>query len=161
LGHGMLAQMSRHKFHLVVLGCLLVILAGWILSQAGKGTADEHRYRQMLRADNWSWRLRYVRRRLPGNLVRLLDSTNLEKYYATKAGIQQKALLATGYLTNASFAITNLAVTATELSCLNELSRRLRRDHAEFLFCYFRTNHAVVTCRSQDLACVRAAIENP
>jgi hypothetical protein len=147
----------------VLFGCLLVILAAWILSPAAKGTTDEQKYRRMRREDIWSSRLHSLRRQLPGYLVRLLDFTNLEKYYATKAHVKEQALLATGYLTNASITITNLPVTANnELSCLDELGRRLRaRNHVEFVFFYFRTNQAVVTCRSQDLASVRTAIETP
>ena len=159
----MLVQMRKHKLQLVLFGCLLVILAVWILTPTAMGTVDEQRYRQMRRASNWSSHLHSARRHLPGFLVHLLDRANLEKHYADKARAQEQALLSTGYLTNASITITNLPVTANnELSCLNELGRRLRAgDHVEFVFFYFRTNQAVVTCRSQDLPSVRTAIETP
>ncbi len=144
---------------------MLVILAGWMLSPAAKGTGDEQQYRQMRRARNWSSRLHSVRRRLPSFLVRLLDTTNLQKHYADKARTQELALLATGYLTNASITITNLPATATNhLSCLHELARRLRaRGHVEYVYFYVLPNdyQAVVLCRTQDVALVRTAMESP
>jgi hypothetical protein len=139
------------------------MLAGWILSQAAKGTGDEQKYRQMQCARNWSLRLHLVRRRLPSFLVRLLDTSNLVKHYEDKARTQERALLATGYLTNASITITNLPATATSnLSRLHELARRLRaRGHVEYVYFYVATDQAVVICRTNDVALVRTAIESP
>jgi hypothetical protein len=157
--------MRRRKFQLLLLGCLLVILASWILSPAAKGTGAEQEYRQMRRARHWSSRLHIVRRRLPSFLVRLLDTTNLVKHYEDKARSQELALLATGYLTNASITITNLPATATNyLSTLHELARRMRaRRDVEYVYFYVVPNdyQAVVLCRTQDVALVRTAIESP
>jgi hypothetical protein len=157
--------MRRRKFQVLLFGCLIVILAGWILSPAAKGTRDEQEYRQMRRARRWSSQLHIVRGRLPGFLVRLLDTTNLVKHYEDKARTQQLALLATGYLTNASITITNLPATATnQLSRLHELARRMRaRRDVEYVYFYVLPNdyQAVVICRTQDVALVRGAIESP
>ena len=156
--------MRRRKFQLLLFGCLLVILAGWILSPAGKGTGGEQEYRQMRRARHWSSRLHIVRRRLPSFLVRPLDATNLVKHYEDKARTQQLALLATGYLTNATITITNLPATATNhLLCLHELKRRLgaRRDVEYVYFCVLNDHQAMVLCRTQDVALVRTAIGSP
>jgi hypothetical protein len=157
--------MRRRKFQLLLFGCLLVVLAGWILSPAAKGTGDEQEYRQMRRARHWSSRLHIVRRRLPGFLVRLLDTSNLVKQCEDKARTQQLALLATGYLTNATITITNLPATATNhLSTLHELKRRLGpQRHVEYVYFSVPANdyQAVVLCRTQDVALVRTAIESP
>ena len=61
--------------------------------------------------------------------------------------------------------ITNLPPTATNhLSCLHELTRRLRaRGPVEYVYFYLRPGgyQAVVVCRTQDVALVRTALENP
>jgi hypothetical protein len=156
--------MRRRKFQLLLFGCLLGVLAGWMLSQVAKGTGDEQQYRQMRRARHWSSRLHLVRKRLPDFLVRLLDTSNLVKHCEDKARAQEKALLATGYLTNASIIITNLPATATNYSSrAHELLRRLQaRGRVEFVYFALPDDYqTVVLCRTQDVALVRTAIESP
>lgn len=134
LGHRTVVQMRRRKFQLVLFGCLLVLLVVWILTPARRGTGDERRFRQMLHAADWGWRLRSTEKRLPGPLARLLHVANLKNRCMGKAEAQQEALLASGYLTNTSITITNMPSTATsEKSCLAELQRRLKVRARRFL----------------------------
>jgi hypothetical protein len=155
--------MRRPKFQLVLFGCLLVLLVVWILTPARRGTGDERRFRQMLHAADWGWRLRSAEKRLPSPLARLLHVANLKNRCMGKAEALQEALLAAGYLTNASITITNMPSTAThEKSCLAEFQRRLKAGaHVVFLSFYVQTNEVVVTYRSRDLVVVRTALENP
>src|SRR6266853_2834474 len=99
--------MRRRKLQLVVLGCLLVLLGGWILRPAGKGTGEQ-RFRYMLRATDWGLRLGSAEKRLPSPLVRLLHIVNLKRSCMGEAQAQEEALLASGYLTNTFITITNL-----------------------------------------------------
>jgi hypothetical protein len=117
----------------------------------------------MVRSADWGWRLRSAEKHLPGALVRLLHIVKLESRYFAKAQAQEEALLASGYLTNTVVGITNLPATAAdEKSRLVEVQRRVRAGvRIDFLSFYIQSNHAVVTCRSKDLALVRTAIENP
>ncbi len=146
----------------MLIGCLLSLLAVWVVWPR-KANDDEQRFRQMLSAGNWGWRLRSAERRLPSPLVRLLHISHLKEKCLDKAQSQEEALFASGYLTKASISISNLPVTATnEKLRLAEVQRRLQAGiHADYLSFYMETNQAVVTCRSRDLPLVRAAIENP
>lgn len=164
LGRRTTAQMRRRKFQIILVGCLLTMLAVWVLRSAREGTGDEHRYRQMLRAEVWGWRLNSAEKRLPGPLVRLLHIANLKKTYMGKAQAHEEALLASGYLTNASITITNLPPTATkEKSRQAEVLRRLRTGlrGVDSWFFYMKSNQAVITCRSSDVPLIRRAIESP
>lgn len=155
--------MRSRKFQLVFFGCLLVLFLVWILTPGRRGTGDERRFRQMLHAADWGWRLRSAEKRLPSPLARLLHVANLKNRCMLKAEAQQEALLASGYLTNASITITKMPSTATnEKSCIAEIQRRLKAGgHIAFLSFYVQTNDVMVTCRSQDLVVVRTALENP
>jgi hypothetical protein len=155
--------MRIRKSHLMLTGCLLGLLAVWVLWPAGRPKDDDQRFRQMVRSADWGWRLRSAEKHLPGPLVRLLHIPKLKSGYMEKAQAQEEALFASGYLTNANITITNLPVTSDdEKSCLAEVQRRLRaRARIDFLSFYMRTNQAVVTCRSRDLALVWTALENP
>jgi hypothetical protein len=154
----------RYKFQIILVGCLLVILAVCMLRDTGDGTGDERRYRQVLRAEVWVGRLNSAQKRLPSPAVRLLHIANLKKSYMDKAEAQAEALLASGYLTNASITITNLPAPAiNEKSTLAEVQRRLRtglRGVPSWSF-YMESNRVVITCRSSDLAQIRRAIESP
>ncbi len=155
--------MSKHRFKIIIVGCLLVVIAVWALRPHQSTIDDEQRFRQMLSAGNWGWRLRSAERRLPNPLVRLLHISNLKEKYLDKAQAHENALFASGYLTKASISISNLPATATnEKLCRVEVQRRLQAGaHADYLSFYMETNQAVVTCRSRDLVLVRAAIQNP
>jgi hypothetical protein len=127
----------------------------------------------MLHAEEWGQRLRSAEKRLPSPLAGLLHVASLKNRYMAKAEAQREALLASGYLTNASITITNMPSTATNAKlCLAELQRRLKGGahveflsfysaHVEFSSFYVQTNDVVVTCRSRDLIVVWTALENP
>lgn len=145
-------------------GCLLAVLAVWVLGTAVKKTGDEQRYRQFLRAEDWASRLNSAQKRLPSPLVRLLHIANLQTRYEHKAQAQAEALLASGYLTNVSITITNLPPAATnEKSALVEVQRRLRTGlrGVDFWSLYMESNRAVIACRSSDLPIVRRVVESP
>jgi hypothetical protein len=163
LGRGTVVRMRKRKFQLVLFGCLLVLLACWIIPTAGRGTGDERRFRKMLHAADWGWRFRFAEKRLPSPLARLLHVADLKTRCMGKAEAQLEALLASGYLTNTSITITNMPSTATsEKASLAELQRRLKVGaHLDFLSFYVQTNDVVVTCRARDLVVVRTALENP
>jgi hypothetical protein len=155
--------MRTRKSQLVLAGCLSALLAIWMLWPAGKEKGDDQRFRHLLRSADWGWRFRSAEKRLPSPLVRLLQVPRLRSRYLEKARVQEEALLASGCLTNTSVTITNLPVTAiNEKQCLAEIQGRLRAGvHVDYLSFYMETNRAIVTCRSRDLALVRAAIQNP
>lgn len=146
----------------MLIGCLLGLLAAWVVWPP-KPKDDEGNFRQMVRSADWGWRLRSAEKHLPGALVRLLHIGKLESRCFAQAQAQEESLLASGYLTNMAVGITKLPASATdEKSCLVEVQRRVRAGvRIDFLSCYIQSNHAVVTCRSRDLALVRTAIENP
>jgi hypothetical protein len=155
--------MKARKSQFVLAGFLLALFAIWFLWSTGKEKDDDQRFRQMLRSAEWDGRFGSAEKRLPSLLVRLLQIQRLKSRCLDKARVQEEALLASGYLTNASVTIPNLPVEATnEKSCLAEILRRLRAGvHVDYLSFYMESNRAMVTCRSRDLALVRAAIQNP
>jgi hypothetical protein len=156
--------MRKRKFQIIFIGCLLAVLAFWLLRPPNQGTGDEQRYRQMLRAQGWGWRLNSAQKQLPGALVRLFRVANLKQTYVDKADAQAEALLASGYLTSVSITITNLPLTATnEKSSLAEVQRRLRSCLQGDAFCsfYMQSNQALITCRTSDLALFRRALQSP
>ncbi len=154
--------MKLRRSYLILTGCLLGLLAAWVVWPRD-AKDDDQKFQQMVRSADWGWRLHSAEKHLPGTLVRLLHIPKLEKNYFQKADAQETALLASGYLTNTSIALTSLPSTATnEKSSLLEVQRRLRAGlRTDFLSFYIRSNHAIVTCRSRDLALVRTAIKNP
>src|SRR5438309_4243709 len=78
-GRRKVVQMILHKFQLVVLGCLVVVIAGWIIpSPPGKGTGNDQRLSRMVRTESWGWRLCGEKIRLPGQEVGFFPSTRLE-----------------------------------------------------------------------------------
>ena len=176
--------MRRHKFQIVSFGCLLAILAVWMLRPA-QDTGDEVRYRQMVHASVWGSRFESVEAQLPGSLVRLFHIASIKTRYIGEYKAQQEALLASGYLTNAPITITNLppqshfavqppiaineksagifAERQYEASAALVVERRLRTrlpgvDSWSF---YMASNQAVVTCRTSDVALIRRAIQGP
>jgi len=159
----MLALMRRRKLHFALAGCLLVLLAVWMLLPPAKEKDDEQRFRQMVRTTEWGWRFHSAQRRLPTALARLLHLPDLRTSFMRKAETEEQALLTSGYLTNASVTISNLPTgAADEKSCLLEVQRRLRGGvHVDYLTFYMESNQAIVTCRSRDLAGLRAAIQKP
>jgi hypothetical protein len=176
--------MRRHKFQIVSLGCLLAILAIWVLRSA-QDTGDEVRYRQMVHASVWGSRFESAEAQLPGSLVRLFHITNIKTRYIGEYKARQEALLASRYLTNALITITNLpphshftipppipisekaagifAERQYEASAALGVERRLRmllRGVDSWSF-YMASNQAVVTCRTSDVARIRRAIQGP
>jgi hypothetical protein len=156
--------MKRRKFEIILVGLVLAILAAWLLGGAGRGTVEEQRFRQMRRVMAWDLRLRSAEKGLPSPLARLLHVRNLQLNYMRKGQAQQKALLASGYLTTTTITVTNLSSTDTnEMSCRVELVSRLQAAaRAHFLLGFLpQTNQVLIICRSMDLALVRRAIESP
>jgi hypothetical protein len=151
------------KLLLVPLGCLPVLLAVWILAFTEKEDDDERRFHQMLRAQNWGWRLLTTEKRLPGPLVRLFHIASFRRGCMYKAQAREEALFGSGYLTNTLVTITNLPASASsEKSLTAELVRRLRAGaHFDFLQFHVESNQVLVFCRSKDLALIRTAIQTP
>ncbi len=156
--------MKRRKFQFILVGLVLAVFAAWLFGAVGRGRGDEQRYREMRRAMAWDLRLRSAEERLPSALVRLLGVRNLQRSYMRKGQADQKALLASGYLTNATITVTNLSAAATNgVSCVREVLTRLRAaGQAHFLLGGgLHSNQAEIICRSEDLVLVRRAIERP
>lgn len=164
-GRRKVAQMILHKFQLVVLGCLVVVIAGWIiLSPPGKGTGNDQRLSRMVRTENWGWRLLCVENRLPSPVVRLFHVDALRDRYKCEAQVINEDFLVSGYLTKALITLNKLPITPTNpASCWTEARRRLNAG-VRIDFCRliaWETNQVLVECRTRDLALVRTAIENP
>jgi hypothetical protein len=99
---------------------------------------------------------------MPKPLVKLLQVSRLRTWFMAKAEAQEGKLLGSGYLTNASISMTNLtSIASDEKSYLAELQRRLQSRHIEYITYSVESNNAMVTCRSTDLATIRAAIAGP
>jgi len=164
-GRRKVAQMILSKFQLVVLGCLVVVIAGWIiLSPPGKGTGNDQRLSHMVRTENWGWRLLCVENRLPSPVVRLFHVDALRDRYKCEAQVIYEDFLVSGYLTKALITLNKLPITPTNpASCWTEARRRLNAG-VRIDFCRliaWETNQVLVECRTRDLALVRTAIENP
>jgi hypothetical protein len=154
--------MRRRKFQIILIGCLLVIV-GVLVLRPTDNRSDHDRYLQLLRTKDWRWRLNSAQKQLPGPLVRLFHIANLKKSCQENAQAQEEALLASGYLTNASITITNLSFAAVdEKRSMAEVSHRLRASlrGVNYSF-YMESNQAVITCRTSDLILIRQAIESP
>jgi hypothetical protein len=99
--------MRRRKFQIILIGCLLAAVGVMVLRPADNRTNDD-KYQQWLRTQDWGRRLNSAQKKLPRPLVRLFHIANLKKSCQEKALVQEAALLASGYLTNATVTITNL-----------------------------------------------------
>jgi hypothetical protein len=146
-----------------LVGCLLVVAAVWLLRSPKNATNDEERLREMVRAERAGSRIRSIERYLPLFVIEKLrlDVSWLHKEEFVET--QRSALLASGFLTNVSFTLTNLPRTATKNnSTFLEVHRRLRAlrgiDYWSF---HMQSNQAIITCRPGDLPRIRSGIEVP
>jgi len=156
--------MKKRWLQIVILAGVLALVAVWALYYLGKPENDETRYQRWLQANISTLKLHKAERRYPGLLVRLLRLAGLEDRYAAKAEDLEKALLASGYITNASITVTNLSVTATdERTRLVEITLRLQRRlrGVDFWGCGVESNQVSLTCRTKDWPLIRRAVESP
>jgi hypothetical protein len=117
----------------------------------------------MVHAERWSSRTYSIEQHLPHFLIQTLRLEGLRLRNEELARTNKEALLGSGFLTNASIAITNLPRAATnEYSTCLEVVRRLRllrgRDYWAF---YMRSNQAIITCRPCELEHIKGRVETP
>lgn len=157
--------MSKSTSKVALVGCLLavVVVALCIVLSQESTKADESRFRQMVRAERWSSRIRSTERYLPLFLIKALRLERSRLDNEDAAQTHREALLSSGFLTNAILAITNLPVTASNRQLVFlEIYRRFRTlkgiDYWSF---HIETNRAITTCRPRDVTRIRTAIETP
>jgi hypothetical protein len=117
----------------------------------------------MVRAERSSSRIHSIEKYLPLFLITKLrlEHSRLDKEELART--RREALLASGFLTNASVIITNLPPTATNRhSAFLEVYRRFRTlrgiDYWSF---HMRSNQAIIICRPSDLPRIQSGIEVP
>ena len=155
--------MIKRKVKIVLVGCLLALVAFWVLSQLANSSGDERKFRQLVRAERWSSRIHSIERFLPLFLIEKLRLEPLRLGNEERGRADKDALLGSGFLTIASIPITNLPPVATDKhSTLLEVYRRLRVlrgiDYWSF---HMQSNRAIITCLPRDLERIKAGVENP
>jgi hypothetical protein len=163
LGRKTPTHVSKRIFKLALVGCLLATVSVWFLRSPENPRDDGQKFRQMVRAERWSSRIHSTERHLPLFLITALRLEGSRLSNEELARTQREALLASGFLTNASLTITNLFLTATNRpSAFLEVYRRLRMlrgiDYWSF---HMQSNQVVVTCRPSDVPRIRSWIEVP
>ena len=159
--------MSKRKFKFIVgglAGCLLALVGICIVRSPQEADNDQGKLRQVVRAQRSSSRIRQIERFLPLFLITKLRLEGRRLSNEDLARDQVKALLTSGFLTNASFVVTNLPRTATNRYAAHvELACRLRklRGLDYWSFSMYSTNRAGVTCRPCDLPRIERALQVP
>ena len=134
---------------MIVLGVVVCAAAVWLLLDVGHKPTDEEKYQGMVRSQNWGmrWYNLRTRHKFPtplDNALRNLQTRSFENSYD-----QQKELLASGYL---------VYLTATNsLSDILKVRKQLGKE--PLLAAVWRSGEVVITCRSNDLPDIRAALE--
>jgi hypothetical protein len=154
---------NKRTLKLGFLGCLVAlgVLLGLLLP--GKAKGDEQRFGEMRSAQRRILRIRLLERYLPLFLITKLHlgASRLTNDELVRA--DQEALLASGFLTQASLNFTNLPASVTNrFSAFLELQSRLRTV-PDLKYCIYRVegDRAVVICRSSDLPRIRSRVEAP
>jgi hypothetical protein len=159
-------RVKKSVFKFAFIGCLLALGAAaiWQLAPSHSAEGDEQRFSRMRRAQQRIPRIRSLERYLPLFLIMKLHLEGSRLKNEDLASEEEKALLASGFLTNACIKITDLpAIATTRFLCAQELSKRLQTlpSATYWHFTMEKTNLACVICRPGELLRIRRRIELP
>jgi hypothetical protein len=150
--------------HFVTFGAAVALLCSGCSKRPPENPSDDsQKFQQMVRAEHWSSRIRSAERYVPLFLITALRLEGSRLSNEEIARTQREALLASGFLTNASLTVTNLPLIASNrhLAFL-EVHRRLKAlQGIDYWSFHMESNQAVVTCRPSDVPRVQSRIGVP
>jgi hypothetical protein len=155
---------KRAKLFTAVASALLGVVFAAVLAfaylHAGStrsANTDEKRYQQWGRPIDSYKRVVFLESRLPAWLSKALHLPALKQHYQDTNQEIEKALVASGYLTNLHVAVTNARAARTQIAA--RLQKATTQENPPKLLFFIPANDVVVfICRPQDVAlCVRAA----
>ena len=147
--------MGKRKLQIFVIACLLGSGLLLLFYSFDEPKTDKERYQRMVESRPSFSKLVATEKGTWGPLVRPL---HLSDRYIKKFESYREALLATGYLTNMAMTVSNAQ------QCRLELVIRLDKatQGSDAIVCGFavRSNLVSVTCRVEDVARFRHALED-
>jgi hypothetical protein len=148
--------MSKRKIQMVVIAFASALLLLWCYRLSRPGGDAEAKYKGWQRSIHRYSMAHSVERRLPAGLVRFLRIPGIEQKYLDEHEALGQALVASGYLTNVSIAVTNPASRRSQLAAC--LRKAFQGSGNEWEF-YVRSNsEVVVTCLPEHVALCRQAL---
>ncbi len=150
--------MSKRTLLIIIPGCLLAIIALWLVIPGRVPETDAARYKRWKGTLRWSERALWWADRLPRIIGRQLDLSARAQKHLQEHERLKEALLASGYVTNV---VVEMDRPMTNYVQRAQLARRLRKvsqgmDDWEFLIA---SNAVFITCRTHYVSLIRQALQ--
>src|SRR5437879_1339279 len=129
--------MSKRKIKMVVVACASAMLLLWVYRLSRPRDSAEAKYEDWQRSIRRYSMAHSAERRLPSSIARLFRMNKIENAYLDEHEALRQTLLASGYLTNVSIAVTNPASRRSQLA--SRLTKAFHGEGNEWEF-YVRSN---------------------
>jgi hypothetical protein len=157
--------MNARNLQILLVGCLLVSLAAWMLTSAKRADNDERKFHRMVRESAWGYRLYSAENWLPRVLARVCRIASLREAWLADSRANEQALYASGYLATEWFTVTNFPASASSDQLrVAEAGRRLgpsALSRFELWALGAQSNQVMIVCPRKNAALIRTVIERP